>query len=95
MFAFKRFNFFTQSEVQGHGVPDGAVCYATGPSHLYVGDDAGCVTALDQRARGAFAFAAHGHKVIDALYLKVWKGREEKGGGVAEKKGGPPMLATP
>ncbi|KAG1673844.1 hypothetical protein FOA52_012869 [Chlamydomonas sp. UWO 241] len=70
MFAFKRFNFFGSTEVHAHGVPDGAVCYAPSATHLYCGDHSGTVTALDDRAAGVFAFAAHGHKVLDALYLE-------------------------
>lgn len=72
MFAFKRFNFFHQQEVHGHTFPTNATCYAPNTSgHLFVGCDDGRVHAVDEHAHSAYSFAAHGHKVFDALLLEV------------------------
>lgn len=70
-FAFKRFNFFQQSEVKNHGVPSNAVCTAHGLDTLWVGTDNGAVHALDSSYAARAVFGAHGHRVLELIWLAV------------------------
>jgi hypothetical protein len=70
-FAFKRFNFFSATQIKRHGFPPGATCCTPGGGLLWVGTDGGSVCVLDARAALIGAFTAHGHTVIDVVWLEV------------------------
>ena len=70
MFAFKRFNFFSQADVTNHAFPRNFTCCVPGPVHLYVGCDGGSVVALDESLQQAFSFNAHGSRVLEMAWLQ-------------------------
>lgn len=78
-FAFKRFNFFSQSEVKSHAVPQNAVCTAHGLDTLWIGTDSGAVHALDSNFSARAVFGAHGHKVLELIWLAVSDGQRALG----------------
>jgi hypothetical protein len=69
--AFKRFNFFQPEQVQKHAFPANASCVVPGGGLLWVGTDSGGVVALDARLGTVALLPAHGHKVLEVLWLPV------------------------
>ncbi|GIM12899.1 hypothetical protein Vretimale_16129 [Volvox reticuliferus] len=83
-FAFKRFNFFQPQQVLRHGFPPNASCVVPGGSLLWAGTESGSVCVLDSRLSLIGSFNAHGHKVLEILWLErrhllVTVGIEEPG----------------
>ncbi|KAG2487093.1 hypothetical protein HYH03_014337 [Edaphochlamys debaryana] len=83
-FAFKRFNFFQPQQVARHGFPPNASCVVPGGQLLWVGTDSGTVAVLNSRLSLAASFTAHGHRVLEVLWLErrqllVTVGLEEPG----------------
>lgn len=70
-FAFKKFNFFVQNETASNGFPRNSTCHTQGSSALFVGCDNGSVHALDESFNLLYTFHAHGHKVLEVLWLEV------------------------
>lgn len=70
-FAFKRFNFFQPNQVHKHAFPPNACCVVPGGSLLWVGTESGAVCILDSRLSLRGTFNAHGHKVLEVLWLEV------------------------
>ncbi|MEW5305679.1 MAG: hypothetical protein WDW36_008205 [Sanguina aurantia] len=69
-FAFKKFNFFVQNETASNGFPKNSTCHTQGSSALFVGCDNGSVHALDESFNLLYTFNAHGHKVLEVLWLE-------------------------
>ena len=70
-FAFKRFNFFQQSDVSQHEYPRNATSSCIGDPLLFVGCDNGSVHALDESLQTVFSFTAHSYKVFEVIWLEV------------------------
>ena len=71
MFAFKKFQFFQHTEVQGHAYPRNATCCAPTPACSYVGCDNGSIHVLDPSFQLMASFPAHGYRVLDLVWLEV------------------------
>ncbi|PNW86687.1 hypothetical protein CHLRE_02g095074v5 [Chlamydomonas reinhardtii] len=83
-FAFKRFNFFQPHQVPRHGFPPNASCVAPGGPVLWVGTESGSVFILDARLSLLGTFNAHGHRVLEVIWLEkrqllITVGSEEPG----------------
>ncbi len=70
-FAFKRFNFFQPNQAHRHAFPPNACCVVPGGPLLWVGTESGAVCILDSRLSLRGTFNAHGHKVLEVLWLEV------------------------
>ena len=70
-YAFKKYNFFTHSEVHGHAFPRNATCSTPGAGCCFVGCDNGSVQLLDDSFQLLTSFQAHGHKVLELVFTQV------------------------
>ncbi|KAG2428575.1 hypothetical protein HYH02_014378 [Chlamydomonas schloesseri] len=83
-FAFKRFNFFQPHQVPRHAFPPNASCVVPGGPVLWVGTESGSVFILDARLSLLGTFNAHGHRVLEVVWLEkrqllITVGSEEPG----------------
>ncbi|KAG2427668.1 hypothetical protein HXX76_012317 [Chlamydomonas incerta] len=83
-FAFKRFNFFQPHQVPRHAFPPNASSVAPGGAVLWVGTESGSVFILDARLGLLGTFNAHGHRVLEVIWLEkrqllITVGSEEPG----------------
>ena len=70
-FAFKKFNFFQQTDISTGDTGRNGTCYVASSSYLYVGCDNGSIQALNERAQVVFSFSAHGSRVFHAVWIEV------------------------
>lgn len=69
-FAFKRFSFFGQHDVPGHGFPADAACAVAGGGRVFVGCD-GALHVLDEGLQAVAVVPAYGHKLLHLAWAEV------------------------
>ncbi|KAJ9526623.1 hypothetical protein QJQ45_017615, partial [Haematococcus lacustris] len=70
-FAFKKFSFFTHSELQNHAYPRNATCCTPTPHCCAVGCDNGSIHLLNSAFQLILSFQAHGAKVFELVYVEA------------------------
>jgi WD40 repeat protein len=70
-FAFKKFSFFQQIELQSHSFPVNSTACAYSTQYIFVGCDDGTIHILNDRFETLASVTGFGHRVLHLAWAEV------------------------